>query len=301
MTTIKNMIARIMHCVIDRLLVPAAFPILRLMKDQLFLHRLASDALKPSRLAAPLIICARAWLYFARSYRHAFDDYALRRYSRFVKHHYSKNGRGYFSYEKLSDADKITLYGEPDGRVRDFIDTYGDLLEYADGDSFFDAGCGRGQNVKVLRERFPHSPILAKDISAEAVKVIDLAAASPLLTTGTLDLSDPAALADIGDGAYDHVVISHVLSVILGEGLQATRGLRQRIISDLVRIAGKSLLIIDSPAIIAAQESFEIEQKDRGWFSGSVWSCFAESDGRIMTLHSGGSVAILYRPAADNT
>lgn len=265
----------------------------------MFLHRLANSALRPSPVAAPLIFCLRACAYLTRTYHRTFDDYALRRYSRFVRHHYSKDGRGYFSYEKLSDADKIALYGEPEGRIRGFIDTYGDLLGYADGDSFFDAGCGRGQNVKVLRERFPHSPILAKDISAEAVKVIDLAAASPLLTTGTLDLSDPAALAGMGDGTYDHVVISHVLSVILGDGLQATRDLRQQIISDLVRISKKSLLIIDSPDIISTQECFEIEQRDRGWFSGSVLSCFAEADGRIVTLHSGGSVAILYKSVSD--
>lgn len=301
MSTVKNSLTGIMRIVIERLLLPVTFPVMRFVKDQLFLHRLANDALPPLPSAALLIFFARGCTHLARTYRRAFDDYALRRYSRFVKRHYGKEGRGYFSYDGLSDKDKAALYGQPDGRIRGFIETFPDLLGYNNGDSFFDAGCGRGQNVKVLRELFPNSPILAKDISAEVVSVIGLAAASPLVTTGTVDLSDPVSLADLGDGAYDHVIISHVLSVVLGDGLDATRTLRQRIITDLVRVARKSLLIIDSPAIVADREGFEIEQMDRGWFAGSVRPYFAQADGRIITLQSGGSVGILYQPGNGRT
>lgn len=281
--------------VIGRLIVPLIFPIKRLLADQIFLYQLESSDLKPSPIAAPMIFLVRVWRYLRRVYNEEFTDYALVRYANFTKRHYSKEGRGYFSYDDLSDADRIELFGRPRGRIEPFLTGYRDVLAFADGDSFFDAGCGRGQNTKVLLENFPSSSILALDVSQEAITVIDTAVKSPKLLTKVGDLAAPETLAAISDGAYDHVVMCHVLSVMICPGLEATRNLRRRLVEEFARVAKKSVIIIDSQAIIAPGENFEIEQRDRGWFDGSILPCFEGLPGQTIVLSANHSFAVFYK------
>ncbi|UTW51627.1 class I SAM-dependent methyltransferase [bacterium SCSIO 12827] len=293
MTQIKY--GRATSFVIGRIFVPILFPIARHVKDQLFLRRMNNPLLKPSPISRPLSYITRAWGYFGRVFRREFDDYALRRYSTYIRRHYSQSGRGYFSYSNLKEEEKAALFGQPEGRLQGFIDHYGDLLNYQDGDTIFDAGCGRGQNVKTLLEALPTSPIDAMDISAEAVSVITAAIKSPRVKTWAGDLTDPAVLGDLQDNAYDHVVISHVLSVILGNGIDATQNVRKEIIGNLARLARKTVLIIDSPAIIAAEERFEIEQRDRGWFASSILPICEDLPTQVVVLTSSGSIGVLMR------
>ncbi|HAD88149.1 MAG TPA: hypothetical protein DCG48_12370 [Rhodospirillaceae bacterium] len=284
--------------VIRHLLVPALFFAERYIRDQIFLWTLGNRSLRPSPLALPIVFAVRVWRYLARQFHREYSDFALIRYTGYVKRHYSKDGRGYFSYSDLSQDEKAALFGQPDGRVRPFLYAYGDLLTYADGDSFFDVGCGRGQNVKVILAAYPNSPIHAVDVSGEALDVINAAVRDARLTTGPLDLSDPTVFSSVSDGAYDHVIMSHVLSVLIGPGLDATHHLRRTAVRELIRVARKSMLIIDGPAIISETDHFDIEQKDRGSFASSILPYFDGAPGRVVVLKSSDSIAVLYQPAA---
>ena len=296
MIKIKSMCKSFLSAIVG-LAVPVAFAVLRFVKDQVFLSQLQSTRLTPSPAGRLVAVAARVSGHLQCQFRRAFDDYALRKYVGFIQHHYSKSGRGYFSYEALSPAAKVDMFGKPAGRIGPFIDRYGDLLRYADGDTFFDAGCGRGQNVKVLMDRFPASAIHGMDLSAEAAEVVTLAADGSRVTAGPGDLTDVDTLKAIADDRYDHVVLSHVLSVIIGAGIEATAQTRARIIGELARIARKSLLIIDSPAILSDHQRFKIEQRDRGAYVESILKYFQPLPGRTVVLFSAESVAVLYWPS----
>ena len=301
MSLMKIKLKSLIRGVIAGLAVPAAFPVVRAVRDQMFLTALGNPDLRPSPVAMPIVYCIRAAAFVARTFRQEFDEYAIRKYSVFVKRHYAKDGRGYYSYETLSDTEKKSLYGTPEGRLRPFIEEYGDLAGYQDGDSFFDAGCGRGQNTKVLLETFPNSSVLAMDYSAEAVSVIDLAAATPRLRTQSADLTDPAVLTSVADNSWDHIVMSHVLSVLLGDGIEATQSLRRRVIGELSRIARKTVLIIDSPSIVSPDTRFEIEQRDRGSLTGSILPICDTLPVQTVTVSHGASVSVLLRIKRETT
>ncbi|PIW26384.1 MAG: hypothetical protein COW30_15035 [Rhodospirillales bacterium CG15_BIG_FIL_POST_REV_8_21_14_020_66_15] len=292
---IKN--SRLPSFIVGRLIVPPVFHVMRFVKDQTFLVNLHSAELKPGPLGRAVAFLARAAAFLGRLYQREFDAYASRKYSRYIRHHYGRDGRGYFSYAGLGDAEKAALFGKPGGRINGFIERYSDLLGYADGDTFFDAGCGRGQNIKVLMERFPRSPIHGIDFSAEAVSVINLAVGSEPVSAVQGDLTDAATFVAFGDGAFDHVVMSHVLSIIIGDGTQETKDTRAAILRELARLARKTVLVIDSPAIVSQVEGFEIEQKDRGYFAESVLKYFPPDQGTTCVLQSADSIAVLFRKA----
>lgn len=295
MASEENGILRLLTCFIRLVAVPTVFHSVRLIQDQVFLKELGNESLKPSILLSPLVFGVRAWRRATGIFNAQFNDYALRKYMRYIKRHYGPGGRGYHSYGKLSNAEKVRLYGKPPGRIAEFITKHADTLGYRNGDSFFEAGCGRGQNLKVLSEMFDASPIFGTDVSGDAVDVITLAAPKGRLTVWVSDLTDPATLRSIADNAYDHVVISHVLSVVLGDGIADTHRLRQEIVDHLIRIAGKSVLLIDGRDLAVCKEQFVIEQRDRGAFKESLLTYFPTDQGRLVALLSNASFAAHFR------
>lgn len=295
MASKENGFLRALTCLMRLFIVPIVFHSTRLIQDQVFLKELGNERLKPSILFSPIVFVVRAWRRAAWIFRTQFNDYALRKYMRYIKNHYGPGGRGYHSYGKLGDAEKIRLYGAPRGRIADFIAQHLEILGYRNGDSFFEAGCGRGQNLKVLSEAFDASPIFGTDVSEEAVEVVALAASDSRLTVWVSDLTNPATLRGIADNAYDHVVISHVLSILLGAGTTDTRRIRQEIVDHLIRIAGKSVLLIDGRDLAICKEEFVIEQRDRGAFKESMLAYFPADRGRLVTLLSESSFAAHFR------
>lgn len=289
---IKN--SKIINFLIGQVAVPIVFFVVRFVKDQAFLVRLRNNNLKPFFISYPIYFVVRVAQFFADAFRTAFINYALRKYNDYIAVHYSKYGRGYFSYESLTDHEKRETYGKPNGRVEAFIDQYSTILNYCDGNSFFDVGCGRGQNIKPLRERFQNSFVYGIDLSKEAVEVIKAAVNDDLVKVEAADLKDMNTYKVLEDGAYDHVVMSHVFSLIIDEDLPKTKVLRTSIIKELVRIAKKSVLIIDGPAIVSPREQFVIEQLNRGVFYESIDDYFPTVSGNVMTLRTAESFGVLF-------
>ncbi|MEQ8228941.1 MAG: class I SAM-dependent methyltransferase [Rhodospirillales bacterium] len=286
--------SRLPAALIRSLAVLPMFHLARFFLDQMFLVRLDNPRIRPVFFAHPLSLLCRTLNYFGRLFRHEYNDYALTRYAKYQRHHYGPDGRGYFSYDNISDTDKIKLYGYPEGRLGSFIDAYGPILDYRNGDRFFDCGCGRGQNVKVLLDRFDRSEIRALDISAEAVSIIDLATKGERVATSSGDVTDPAILGTIADKSCDHAIISHVFSLLICPGLEKTKAARAHVVKELLRIARKSVLIIDEPAAISDHERFVIEQWNRGFFAEYLPRYFPAEGGRIYRMRAGLSEGILF-------
>ena len=295
MSMLRNFIALILRWTI----VVPTFWLLRLARDQNFLRNLGDPRLKPNPLLAPLRFAGRLADYVANTIRVQFDDYALRQYHQFLAHHYGPKGRGYLSYTTLSEDQRHALYGAPPGRLAGFINAYGDLLAYGDGVTFLDAGCGRGQNIALLVDRFPNANIAGFDINKDAVEVVRTFCGSTNVDVRVGDLGADGILDTFGTNSVDHVLISHVFSVILGPGLNETRQVRRSIIGHLIRIAKRSVLIIDSPAITADPQRFEIEQSHRGVFHENCSRYFEGASGRLIRLECKDSVGLLFQKSQD--
>lgn len=173
-----------------------------------------------------------------------YTDYGLRFYARRLARHYAF--MGHQDLHGLDQAKRLEMFEKAGpSRVMPFADAHPDILNFRDGDSFLDAGCGRGPEIKGLVARYPSSPILGLDISAEALAVVTAGTAGrATVTTRQMSLTDPQGLSSIPDGSYDHVVLSHVIPYLMGEGLAETDRARQTVIDHLVRIARRTVVIL---------------------------------------------------------
>lgn len=282
-----------MFALVLRGLALVVFHIRRYARDQRFLVLLGNPRFQPTLIGRIIAFALRVWTHLHALYAREYLDLALRRYASYNRRHYSPGGRGYATEAVIGDEEKKRLYGQPPGRISGFLDAHGDILGYRDGETFLDVGCGRGQNLKVLSDTFPAARLQGIDVNAAAVEVIRLAAGEGPVSAAVGDLTRSETFAEIADSSFDHVVMSHVFSVILGEGLASTRATRTMIVDEMVRIARKSVLIIDSPAIFAVAPSFEIEQRDRGVFYEDAAAYFDATKGRLLTLRNGESVGLL--------
>ena len=295
MSSLQSFFSRAVAALYRCLLLPAVFPIVRFYKDQIFLAELDNPRLRPSVVAGPLYFLWRAKRSLDRTLRRVFSEFALSRYTRYIRTHYGPDGRGYFSYAGLSDDERRALFGKPNGRIEPLLDTHAGLLGLSNGDRILDVGCGRGQNTKVLMERFDRSQIHAVDISAEAVQVVALATEdNPRVTTQVGDITDPSTYAGMDDDSIDHVVMSHVMALIFRKSIAETQQIRQALINSLVRVARKSVIILDDTEIVSGEEEFVIEQLNRGAFAEPIAKYFPADRGTLLTMPVGTSVAVVY-------
>jgi SAM-dependent methyltransferase len=270
----------------------------RWMRDQVFLIRLRSRDFPPGILAYPIWLISGSVCNIRKCWDVAYMDYGLRRYSKWAAIHYSPKGRSYLNFDKLSDKELLSLYGGSGGRIEYFLKNNSQILSYENGQSFLDAGCGVGQNIKVLSEYFPDSPIRAFDVSEGAIEVVKLGTREQkkiLAESGSI--TDPGYLGRYADDEFDHVFICHAFSFLMADGETATRELRQRILDELVRIGRKTVLILDSHVLNLSDPSFEIEQLNRATYSESIIPYFQAhlAYGEICALFSLESVGVLYR------
>ena len=245
----------------------------RWQKHNELLRWLKNDKVgKPSKLAPPFIFSGRAMRWVISIWQHAFTEYALRRYEIYLKQHYSTEGPGYFDYDALTDEECIDLFDGDESRLSYYIDHNQSILRYKDGDSFLDAGCGRGQNIKGLVHRYPNSTIKGLDVNSGALRVIQMALKSQ--TNVQVEVGSIVDLTYMGkypENSIDHVVVSHVFSFLVARGIEETKKLRQTAIDQLLRIAKKTVIIMDTN-IWKDDEDAElvIEQNTRCFFKESL-------------------------------
>jgi SAM-dependent methyltransferase len=258
----------------------------------------------PSVFYFPFAYFYKFSLLIKRIWAAQFSSYALKKYTGFLKIHYSKDGLGYFDYKSLSPDDYLKIYQNLTGRVSYYIAHNPAVLDYKDGDSFLDAGCGKGQNIKELVRCFPNSPVKGFDVSKEALKVIQTALKDNRnVSVEESSVSDIKYLASYPDGAFDHVIISHVFAFLIGSGINETKDIRQMIIDQLIRIAAKSLLIMDGD-ILSDNKAPEIiiEQNTRCVFKESILAYFLKhfSKGELYSMFSPENEAVIFKKSAEN-
>jgi len=211
---------------------------------------------KPSIVSLPFVYTDHLISLIKRVWTVEFSEYALKKYEhkRFAEKHYSKEGRAYFNFDKLSQADCLEMYNKLTGRIAHHITHNPSILDYKDGDSFLDAGCGMGQNIKELVVRYPNSPIKGFDFSKEALRVIrEGLKKNSNVSVEVGSIVDFQYLESYPNGSFDHFIISHVFSFMVGSGIDETRKLRQKLIDHFVRIAAKSVLILDRSDTILSE------------------------------------------------
>lgn len=265
-----------------------------------FLIWLKNEAVgKPSIPSLPFVYARKVIKGLIRAWNIEFADYALKKYKKLVEIHYSAKGVGYVNFDKLSEQELLDIYSGLGSRVAYFIQHNSTALTYRDGDTFLDVGCGKGQNIKELVTLFPNSGIKGFDVSEGALRVIQSALKNNVnIRVERGSVTDVNYLQSYKKRSRDHVIMSHVMSILSGYGIEETRRVRQETINELIRIASKTVLILDGDILYDRNDpKFSIEQNTRGVFKESIIQYFGEHlvNGELYVMFSPVSTAFLYR------
>ena len=265
-----------------------------------FLIWLENEAVgKPSIISLPFVYSRKVINVIRRAWNIEFADYALKQYKRLVALHYSAKGVGYVNFNKLSEQELLEIYDGLGGRVSYFIKNNSTVMTYRDGDTFLDVGCGKGQNIKELVTLFPNSGIKGFDVSEGALRVIQTALKNnDKIRVEIGSVTDVNYLQSYEKRSFDHVIMSHVMSILSASGIEETRKMRQETINELIRIASKTVLILDGDAFCDKKDpEFSIEQNTRGVFKESFIQYFDDHlvNGELYVMFSNESTAFLYR------
>ncbi|GFM38114.1 class I SAM-dependent methyltransferase [Desulfovibrio psychrotolerans] len=240
----------------------AFFWVNRWVLDNDFVLRQYPRLGKPSYWAVPFVAFYHLVGIIHSGFKASYSNYAIKQYHRLTPLHYAPGGRGYLSLKDLSEAEKTEKYQSLVSRASMVLDKAGMLALYRDGDSFLDAGCGMGKNIRFLSQAYPNSKITGFDINESALDLIKSAEKNPNVTVEKGSILEPAYMASLPANGFDHVIMSHVMGFICVENEKVTAEIRQSIVDNLVRVANKSFLLLDSHSSCKAM-TVEIEQKNR--------------------------------------
>lgn len=259
--------------------------------DARFVRR---QGLTPSLGQRVLAYPAIGWERVSRATRAERQDLLFARYVRLHPLHYGPGGRGYQSVPVSTPEQRRERYLSQNSRLAWFADTFGDLLGYADGDTFADLGCGTGQNIRWLVSTFPASTVLGTDLSPDAIGLVQECEPSERVSVQVGDITDLAFLDELLERPVDHIVISHVFSLLFASSRADTVALRQAIIDRLVAASRKSVTIIDSFGP-SGSTTISIEQRQRAVVSDDVMRYFsAHASGRTVMARSDVTQAVMF-------
>ena len=145
-----------------------------------------------------------------------------------------------------------------------FADHIVNLLDIKGDDSFLDCGCGGGNNIYAIRQRYPDATIEGFDLSPIAVEFVNRYFAEDKTEVKQGDITNMNLLKSYPDNGFDHVLLYSMFSLILQDSIEKTRSLRQEIVNECVRIARKSVCI--GGEIASSDLDIGIEQETRAFF-----------------------------------
>lgn len=266
--------------------------------DQMFLMFLRNPIVgRASILGSFFAFQVYFWRAIKTMWKEACVEYTLRLYSKRNLSHYAKNGRGYISLAGLSEQECADQFASLGSRLQLFLDLYPMTVGYKDGDSFLDAGCGKGQNLKFILSRYPHSHYTGFDIDERCLQVARIGTEGSekrsLLQGSILDFD---FLKSFGDKSVDHICVCHVFSTLLSPTIPETKLSHQRIIDEFVRISRKSIMIIDDMSL-GKSFDVEIEQLTRAAVCENIASYFIrhQSGGEACVLSCQDFRAVLFK------
>lgn len=259
--------------------------------DSRFVRR---QGLTPTLAGRVLSYPSVAWERLRRGAATERQELLFERYSKLNQVHYGPTGRGYQEVATGDPAERRRRYADQHSRLEHFVEEFPDVLHYSDGDSFLDLGCGTGQNIRMLAARFPTSRIRGFDLNADAVALVQECEDHPGVIVEQGDLTDRDFRREALSEPADHIVLSHVFSLLMGASRDDTVALRQGIVADLVAACRKDVVIVDSfgppgPPVIA------IEQRQRATLSDDVLGYFSgHHDGRAFLVQSDRTRAVIF-------
>lgn len=237
----------------------------------------------------------RAWRRILRRRKQRYEDYVLGQFVRNMRQHYGDSGRAYSHLSSLTSEGRSTRYADQRSRFEPVVDILGDSLGLRNGDAFLDLGCGTGQNIHFLKRRFPDSLITGVDLNDGALKLIEEHEGSDRLVLLQGDLLDEHFVEQVLVSGADHIILSHVFSLLFSENRNATHAMRRDILAKLAGAARKSLTVIDS---LGAHGDFgiEIEQRDRLLIRDNVLAHLTElGSGSVVLTQTKSSNVIVFR------
>lgn len=263
--------------------------------DAAFVHR---QGLTPTIGSRVLKYPAIAGERLGRTVEATSQDVIFEKYLRLNSAHYSPGGRGYSTVPKSSVDDRRRRYLEQGSRLAYFPDTFPDLLRYEDGDTFLELGCGTGQNIRWLAESFPGSRVVGVDLSEDAVGLVNDCEPSANVSVSVGDISSAEFVRELMLDGVDHVVLSHVFSLIFAASMDETRALRQALVDVMASNCRKSVIIVDHFGA-RGQTTIAIEQATRAVVSDDVLAYFErQASGRTVMARSAVSQAVMFQKHA---
>ena len=249
---------------------------------------------KPNLLSYPFIIFVKLFRRIYNMFFLEFNNYALSKYKIFSKQHYSSDGPAYGGLRNLNSEEKKNYYINSKSRLEYFYNNNKYLLDFKNGDSFLDIACGYGRDIKFLSNKFDKSKIDGFDINASALEVIKAGDQNVNINLKEKSFLDFNFLNEIRSKSYDWVLISHVLSVVVGANLEETLYLRRKLVSEFVRISNKGLLILDNS--YTNNLKLTLEQNTRCVIYQDFTEFFSSlKDGELYMMKSKDSFAYLWK------
>lgn len=230
-------------------------------------------------------------------WKEARIEYSLQLYKNRNLAHYAKNGRGYINLENLSNQECVDQFAKLESRLQVFSDAYPMTVGYKDGESFLDAGCGKGQNLKFIFSRYPNSPYIGFDFDERCLQVarvgVEGSSRRSLIQGSILDVD---FLRSFEDKSIDHICICGVFSTLLESSIQQIQRSHQKIVDEFVRISRKSIMIIDEMSLDNVVD-VKIEQLTRATVFENIASYFVkhQSSGEACTLAYNNFRAVLFK------
>ncbi|MDP8230752.1 MAG: class I SAM-dependent methyltransferase [Candidatus Gorgyraea atricola] len=296
---IKNLIESLMSLLLKPFVV-LWFWFLRWFRHNRLLAGLGNKEIgRHSVFYIPFAYISRFSSFLKATWNSEFAEYTLKKYKNFLKIHYSKDGLGYFDYDGLSESDCLKIYRDMESRIAYYIKHNSVCMGYENGDSFLDAGCGKGQSIKELVKYYPDSQIKGFDVNAGALRIIQIALKDKKnVKVEKGSVVDFKYLESYPAKSYDHLVVSHVFSFLTGSNIEETRKLRQVLIGHFIRIAAKSVLIMDGDILSERKEpEVIIEQNTRYFFRESLVSYFSKHalSGELYAMFSPENEAVIFK------
>ena len=263
--------------------------------DAAFVHR---QGLTPTIGARLLKYPAIGGERLGRVVNATSQDVIFEKYLTLNSAHYKPGGRGYSTVPESGIEDRRRRYHGQGSRLAYFADTFPDLLRYEDGDTFLELGCGTGQNIRWLVESFPDSRVVGVDLSEDAVGLVRDCEPSRNVAVSVGDISSPDFVRGLMLADVDHVILSHVFSLIFASSVHETRTLRQALVDVMASNCRKSVIIVDHFGA-RGQTSIAIEQATRAVVSDDVLAYFeGRTDGRTVMARSEVSQAVMFQRKA---
>mgnify|MGYP001431672765 CR=1 FL=1 len=264
----------------------------RQWRDARFIHEMK---LKPTTLSRVFGPAADFEHRARRRLKSHYSDVKLKKYRPLHPQHYKVGGRGYSNLADLEQSVRQSRYENQMARFEFFAEAFGDVLDLQNGDSFLDLGCGTGQNIRHLSHEFPDSPIKGVDINKAAVELIRQFELSPRVRVHEADILNNYELDDLLNDRPDHILVSHVFSLLFESSVEDTTAWRRSFVHRLATSARKSVVVIDDFAS-RGHTVVQIEQLNRLVFLDDVLSYFMDTgSGRSFLAYSPHSQAILFQ------